>query len=397
MLNRAKITLEDAVQHLYHFCATIPADRYVDPKPMFTFTEDADRMISASVILPNSVDAAVREARSPSSWKSQKMAKRDAALEAYANLYHAGLLSDHLLPLRVYDAAVTDALKSVQTIASLVEVRGQLSIWPDIASEWQSSTKMYTSTVSISSNSELHLQMLLLLPRQLPNRIESTLYWNITTCFGVTVEPSPGAAPCSYSDACALTGLLLRSVFMGRMQNNQNDFASLFVPTTTQDIQGWTNQFQGTTNAEKWIDSSLLEHETGIVRDVQNNGTPHIFHGIEFLKPRNTNDQLDGTISSSDVTENDEAKAYLKVKKLPKRADFLHPVPPQNLESIGSGFRYLRPNECDVDNLPFGYAQFALFIPSIQHVIETNMLAEHLCNSVLSTVQFSDLPLVVTG
>ena len=36
---RAKITLDDAVQHLYHFCATLPTDPYVDLRPIFTFTE----------------------------------------------------------------------------------------------------------------------------------------------------------------------------------------------------------------------------------------------------------------------------------------------------------------------------------------------------------------------
>ena len=35
----AKITLEDAVQHLYHFCATLPTDPYVDLRPIFTIDE----------------------------------------------------------------------------------------------------------------------------------------------------------------------------------------------------------------------------------------------------------------------------------------------------------------------------------------------------------------------
>ena len=35
----AKITLDDAVQHLYHFCATLPTDPYVDLRPIFTIDE----------------------------------------------------------------------------------------------------------------------------------------------------------------------------------------------------------------------------------------------------------------------------------------------------------------------------------------------------------------------
>lgn len=36
---RAKLTLDNAAQHLYHFCATLPADPYVDLRPTFNFVQ----------------------------------------------------------------------------------------------------------------------------------------------------------------------------------------------------------------------------------------------------------------------------------------------------------------------------------------------------------------------
>ena len=394
--NRAKITLEDAVQHLYHFCALLPADRYVDPRPLFTFSEDNVGDTRASVTLPNSVDPTVREARSASSWASQKMAKRDAAYEAYLGLYRASLLSDHLLPLRVNDSTVADAQKTVQKIASLIEVQEQLSIWPEVAGEWQPSTRMHASTISVILNGEMQLQMLLLFPRDLPGEIYLTSYWSSSAVFSITIEPSPGGVSHTYLGASAVTTLLLQSVFKLRMENGRNDYAAVFVPIATQDLQAWGQRFQGSESGETLLNNSPLRKEIGIIRDLEHNGTPHIFDGIEYLRSRTANDQLDGATSSCDATD-DEPKPYLRVKKLPKRADFLHPIPPQNSQGPFTGFRYLLPSECEVDSLPFVYTQFALFIPSILHVVEVNMLAEHFCNHVLQTVQFNELSLVITA
>ena len=393
----AKITLDDAVQHLYHFCATLPADPYVDLRPLFTFIDDPLGGTSAMVTLPISVDAAVREARSRSSWGSQKMAKRDAAFEAYVNLYKAGLLSDHLLPLRVQDPAVAEAQSIVPKIASLVEVQEQLSIWAQVASEWQASTRMHASTVLVTLDGGLQLQMLMLLPRELPRKLLLELHWSASTVFTVAVEPGSGGVPYGYYDASALTSLLLDSVFKGRREQDRNDYIAVFVPATTQDLPGWIQNSRGTMNADVLFSDALLAKEIGIIRDLEHSGTAHIFDGIEYLQPPSANDQMDGAMASREVAESARVKAYLRVKRLPKRADFLHPIPLQNLDRGGPGLRYLLPDQCEVDKLPFIYSQFALLIPSILHVVELNLLAEHLCDHVLPTLKFRDLSLVKTA
>jgi len=395
--NSAKITLEDAVQHLYHFCATLPADPYADLRPLFTFSGDAKAGgIYSKVVLPNSVDAAVREASSSCGWASQKMARRDAAFEAYVNLYRAGLVSDNLLPLRVYDPAVADAQATVQKIASLIEVQEQLNIWTEVASEWQSSAKMYASTVSVALNEEVQVQMWMLLPRKLSRAMRLALYWSASTVLGAIVEPGIEVLY-SRDNAAALTTLLLRSVFKGRIEEDQNDYIAVFGPSNDHDLQGWTRNYQGAQKADMLLDKGLPRDGTGIVRDLLHNGTPHIFHGVEYLQPRLAVDQLDGAMLSSEEIESTEMKAYLRVKRFPKRTDFLHPISTRNIDKVGPGITYLLASESEMDNLPFIYSQFALFIPPLLHVVEINMLTEHLCINVLPTVQFNDLQLVLTA
>lgn len=395
--NSAKITLEDAVQHLYHFCATLPADPYADLRPLFTFSGDANAGgIYSKVFLPNSVDAAVREASSSCGWASQKMARRDAAFEAYVHLYRAGLVSDNLLPLRVYDPAVVDAEATVQKIASLIEIQEQLNIWTEVAGEWQSSAKMYASTVSVTLNEEVQVQMWMLLPCKLTREMRLALYWSASAVLGAIVEPGIEVLY-RRDNAAALTALLLRSVFKGRIEEDRNDYIAVFGPINDHDLQGWTRNCQGAQKADMLLDKGFPGDQTGIVRDLLHNGTPHIFHGVEYLQSRLAVDQLDGAMLSSEETESAEREAYLRVKKFPKRTDFLHPVSTGDIDKVGPGIRYLLASECEVDKLPFIYSQFALFIPSLLHVVEINILTEHLCINVLPTVQFNDLQLVLTA
>src|SRR6266496_4033762 len=93
LMNRsALLSFNLAVSHLYHFCSLLPRDPYTDPRPAFAFEDlDQNGAILATVTLPNSVDPGIRRARGLQAWKTERMAKIDAAFEAYIALYKAGL------------------------------------------------------------------------------------------------------------------------------------------------------------------------------------------------------------------------------------------------------------------------------------------------------------------
>lgn len=78
----AKLTMAESVKHLYHFCDTLPSDPYAARKPIFLYQDASsakdEKAISATVLLPNSVDASVRTAGSKSLWKTEAKAKQDA-------------------------------------------------------------------------------------------------------------------------------------------------------------------------------------------------------------------------------------------------------------------------------------------------------------------------------
>ena len=397
----AKITLNDAVGHLHHFCATLPSDQFIDTRPIFTFLKSAEEgavtPITARVVLPNSVDSSVREACSQSKWKTEKNAKRDAAFQAYIALFHAGLVSDHLLPIKGVDEAVAEAQSAVEKIGSLVDVPGQLDPWLEVGQEWQHTQNLYSSTVMIDHNEEAISEMVILLPRPLPSTPNFELYWDHGISFTTIIsESSPAPLDRDYiTSAAKATGLLLSSIYKSRMVIGQSDFMALFIAPDVQDLDTWTASFHGTRGANVLLNSTMERTEVGIIRDMINYGTPHVYRGVSNQQPDRLEKAEDCAMMGN--SEN-AADNYLEVTKLPKRADFLHQLPLRKQAiAVGQGLRYLAASECNVDNLPFAYSRFALFIPSIMHQIGTCFVAEHLCRTLLSPIHFDDLSLVVTA
>ena len=391
MDDSAKITLNDAVQHLYHFCATLPADPYVDTRPIFTFSESVDngaiKAITARVVLPNSVDSSVREACSQSRWKTQKYARRDAAFQAYVALFHAGLVSDHLLPIRGVDEAAAEAHTAVEKIVSLVDVSEQLDPWPKVGQAWQHAEDLHSSTITILHNGEILLEMVILMPQPLPRIANFELYWDHNVSFTAIISNS-SCIPL-YRDyiasAAQATSLLLSSVYKGRMDISQLDFIALFIAADARDLEAWLTSFRGRRPGESLMNTTTASSNVGIVRDLENYETPHIFQGV--LAERMVVD--DETASDAN---------YLKVIRLSRRKDFLHELPSRDQETaVMPAFKHLPMTECEVDNLPFTYSQFALFVPSIMHQIAIWLVAEDLCKTLLSSVHFSNLSLVLTA
>ena len=393
----AKITLNDAVQHLYHFCATLPADPFVDTRPIFTFSTpvDAINTVTARVLLPNSVDASVREAFSLSRWKTEKNARRDAAFQAYIALFNAGLVSDHLLPIRGVDEAIAEAHRAVEKIVSLVDVPGQLSPWYEVGQAWQHAENVYTSTIRIDHNGEALSEMKILLPRPLPRIASFELYWDHSVSYTTIISESyPTSLDRDYiASAGQATGLLLSSIYKSRMDISELDFIALFVARDATDLRAWTSSYHGSRQADVLLNTALASSDVGIVRDKEHNGTPHVFQGVLDSQPdASGNDEGCPMVVDGKITSNGN---YFKVTKLSKRTDFLHGLPPRN--QALPGLINMAASDCEIDNLPFAYSRFALFIPSIMHQVEIGFVAEHLCRTLLFPVHFTDLSLVVTA
>jgi hypothetical protein len=145
--------------------------------------ESASGMISARVTLPMSVDTAVRTATSSATWMTERMAKKDAAFEAYRALYKEGLVNDNLLPAT---EEADDELVEHNTkdhTPSLVQASPTLDPWPLIAQVQHNDPHAYKRTLlTLRGIEERPIHMVLLTPISLPT-VDVALHWNVSTCF----------------------------------------------------------------------------------------------------------------------------------------------------------------------------------------------------------------------
>ena len=155
--------------------------------------ETALGVISARVTLPISVDPAVRTANSSESWATERMAKQDAAFEAYQALYTAGLVNENLLPAK---QEVDDDLAGHNIpdhTPSLVQASPTLDPWPLISHVQQSNPYDYKRTLlTLRGIGEQPTRVLLLTPTTLPTVPDIVLHWNHATIFEVESLSLPG-------------------------------------------------------------------------------------------------------------------------------------------------------------------------------------------------------------
>lgn len=366
------------MQHLYHFCNTLPAIPYTVLAPIFTFEHIAGTKVLCKVILPNTVHSSVREFRSTGTWSTEKWARMDAAFELYVGLYHAGLVNGNLLPLPNYDEDAAKAYAEVAKRPAVTNVNAKYDPWPVVAAAWQSTLTLYPLTIRISSGATEVMRMRMIAPCQLPQLSDLTLYVDRKTVLRMEIDAGIGRTrkEINVTTANEITDILLTSVFPSKMERDNGGFPLLFTPAEdVDDLENWLEHVQGTYKLSHILSAATT---VGIVRDHSKSGKAYVFHGSEQLR------------QDSSLQQQPEVRTemHLKVKKFPKRTDFLHRVPADAMEKKDD-FVFLDPGCCRIHRLPIIYSQFAIYIPSIMHYVENALLTDHLRNGILTLIGFS--------
>ncbi|KAF2800747.1 hypothetical protein K505DRAFT_292221 [Melanomma pulvis-pyrius CBS 109.77] len=388
----ALLTLDNALPHLNHFCSLLGSGIYVDSRPQFSFTTDKSGLIAAEVMLPISVDATMRKAHSSIRWITERMAKKDAAFQAYKGLHIAGLVNDNLLPDRQDEKDIMQEFQIPNHTPSLVEVSPPFDPWIIVAKYQQQNPHTYhRALLKIQTTGEGPFYMVLLMPFPIPEMPPFILHWNEKTQYSVECSWLTGAA---YAEEVlitlrAITRKLLHSVHR-RMEEERYDFLSLFVPSDPQTPLWDHNKLHNfDTNTNGYQPATvLIEQEHRSVSD----------WGFVSLRGDIRKYMLKG-ISRSDVESPMGKTEYqLQTIRAPKRRDFLHRISESNHKnSAYTRSELLNATDCHVDNLPAPYSIFALFVPSILWKYEVFMVADTLRTTLIEPVLFevSHLPLLV--
>ena len=305
----------------------------------------------------------------------------DAAFEAYVGLYHAGLVNGNLLPSPNYDKDVAKAYAEVAKRPAVANINAKYDPWPAVAAAWQSTLTLYPSIIRILSGAREILRMKMIAPCQLPQLSDLTLYVDSKTVLHVKIDSEIGRTrkEINVTTANKITDVLLTSVFPSKMERDDGGFPLLFTPAEdVDDLENWLEHVQGTYDLSHMLSAAEDTTTVGIVRDHSKSGKAYVFHGFEQL----------GEDSSPQQQPEVRAEMHLKVKKFPKRTDFLHRIPAEAMEKKDD-FVFLDPGCCQIHRLPTIYSQFAMYIPSIMHHVENALLTDHLRNGILAPIGFS--------
>ena len=338
----------------------------------------------------------MREARSSSQWFTEKFAKRDAAFEAYIALFRAGLVNENLLPLR-YDEEIAEAVSAVYKRPNLVEVARQMNFWSDlIAPEWETRSKLHRSYVTLYSEGEPMMRMFMVLPRPVSKNISFELGLSHDVSCTVRLDAN---SPENYSSQhlsmyARTTELLLDSVYRTRLKDQKKDFACLFGPDDTENLQQWLETYSGVKPARSISYSNVNGLQIGLVRNLAQNRAPYIFDGMEHCIAESQSSEHISAVCLNN--QHVKSERYLRAIRLSNRADFTRKLYLGTL--LPDAHAELLPlSGCEVDNLPSIYSRFSLLVPLIMHQLDVHEVAESLRVNILPTLRIKDLKLIITA
>ena len=327
-------------------------------------------------------------------WLTEKMAKRDAAYQAYLALYKAKLVNDNLMPMHK-ESRYNDG-KHVEKRAKIVKVPPRFDPWVEISEMRRNNQPLVP--VNIEFSQELP-RMAMLLPRSLPCEFYFDLFWNEETTLSVSLLPEKHEVPAMITQyASEVSYILLGSVFRGRIVKGCRDFTVPFLPRLYSSLvpdSAWLASITGTLMVEDILDihDSNSFRRLGLVRNIKTFGRPFAIERAFWMTPSRDGESPDG----SDVDMSRE-ELHIEGTTLPKRTDFLHPVIRDSKANMHhTAKQCVLAKTCSVNRLPALYSKFSLFVPSIIHKVEIMLVADKLARTILAPVGFSNLQHVITA
>ena len=383
-LTRAKLTLDESVQHLHHFCNSLSPVQYTSMRPIYAYDKLPHRLVRCTITLPNSVGLSTRSFVSSSLWKSQRLARADAAFNGCEALYEEGLINDNLMPHVLDDEETQRVYSAIEKRPNVVHADSPMNVWADMAESWAVGAQLFVSLVTITEDGAHPLQMTAVLPAKLHEVPDLQLQLDHETNVRVNIHngvPIPMDQD-HVKVANHVTHRILYSVFRSRMSLDIPQFPLLLYPRGTLDeLKGWLLSTEGSVAANMFVSSfnaaAASSQDAGLVRCRGQEYQPYIFHGTEEVQ--NAEDQTG------------VAQLMLKTSKFSLNIDMTRVT----AERGNKRFHFLRPDECSVDKLPIVYSRLARMTPRIMYHIQRSLIAARLCDRELRPIFFSDRNLVL--
>lgn len=373
----ALLNYDNAKAHLQHFCSALSHTDSLAGRPEYIIEEQSYTCLRATVLLPSIVPQALRKIEGKFSWKSEKMATKDAAFQAYVALHKAGLLNDHLLPHEQKDVA------PLQERPSHAQVRCLFDPWQHVAQAWKTSPERWTYQIKwregdITGTYNVMLPVRIQQPEPILLYVDKATTATLTFTVGCSV--SLPEAEQTRDDTHVL--LALNFGHRWKLEPEAHVIRVIACDDTLSVEYIGNNPFD-----PHHIETASGDH---LIRD--NTGCPYVY--AETLPEKPLIESVQKPFYEYD--EAPQSVPYLSLKKWPRRSDFLHPVLDGNdPETSDKRYKCVQPASwVRVDSIHSRHAKFGRLIPSIIHVLGTQMIGEHVRTSILTPLALPHSDLV---
>ncbi|KAJ4252564.1 Dicer-like protein 2 [Fusarium falciforme] len=379
----ARLDLDNARQHLEHFCQVVFKADYIDRRPEYIFhkeqNEIGEDVLRAVLTLPSGLPANLRKFRSSSSWKSEKNAMKDAAFRAYVALIEAGLVSENLLPINKIpvDKEEDSDLQPEPLFNPWIQVAQN---WKKTEDKWLYGFEFWDEELDYPARFDVAL------PAELPQLRNIGLYLDADYRWTVKHVSTQKISHDENSSLPDHTSTLLALHFGHRwlVEDREHVIKVIYEERGISRKHIGGMPFLG--NEDKAANGLAL------VRD--HSKCP--FHYIKTIPSKPSPEEVQHPFYEYELAPQDEP--YLVIEKWTRRADLLHPPNSSNQEQKVNTKLYGRVlpiSWTTVDMVPKKVVKVGMLIPSIIHEIGVQLVASELSTTLLQPVGVNDLQLVL--
>ncbi|EIW59400.1 P-loop containing nucleoside triphosphate hydrolase protein [Trametes versicolor FP-101664 SS1] len=429
----ALLTLHSAIPHLNHFCAVIPSGGHESHVPIYELDPpdyvegwhslpNPSRMPyqgpwGATVSLPRALPKHLRKFSTPQIHGSKRRAQQHVAYQAYLELYHAGLLDNHLLPLST--AIEPDKKEEVEAMLAEVAKRAgtaRVAIQMDPWSVYEDVSEWFAHEVTVEGLPGLRMLTRRPLPAfnqedfptlYIPKLGEATVFISSAKAAPVHEEEIQRARQYTYR--------LFNMLYGSRMDRDMMDFAYLFLPATSWPDEGtWEERRRWQTeryskgltaqgespfvaNAAAFGERFSYPKDLAIVRGM-NKFDKH----LQLLRWRNEplSAEEEESFREQYAMYPDLQISYplMVVQSLPRRRNFLIPLTLENADRRiqpppDDSLFLLHPQYALVELASRDEVQYALMLPSILRWLANALTVDALRTNLFRTTSVAGVPL----
>ncbi|KAJ5291466.1 ATP-dependent helicase dcl2 [Penicillium angulare] len=375
----ALLTNENAIAHLYHFCAVANNASYVHTYPQFSFESNHMEKAQSTVLLPSCIHPTLRIVKGLHWWKTKQQAQQDTAFQAIRLLHMNKLVDDHFLPLFSKGPSF-EKMEIKSPSHEIPRVDEYEAMWARLPGNWLE-RKLYRCRVTFTEDAvqDPDVNMAVYLPFQIEDFLQLHFSRGNHSHISATMHP-PGtetmATPELRQMLLKTSAILLFSTQAKPGWLQYPELLPFFTPDIPLDeLEEWLTIHEGSTNMQGVRARVPILSPQGLIRSRDARCRPQIF--LRWAQEIRSGALLI------------ECRALPKMRRL-----FSVPLVQENALSKSTKHNLLMATRCSIDFLPWKTSQASLTIPTIIQWLQLQLNTQALRRQVLQDFPQMDSQLI---